>query len=266
MDLREQKFGIEIEMTGITRGDAADVIAGYFHSNAEYDGGNYKGYHVKDSENRAWKLVSDGSITCQKIIENRKVMANRDYSVELVSPICTYKDIEAVQEIVRKLREKGAFVNSSCGIHLHINAEPFEASKLRNLVNIVAAKEDMIYKALQVTPSRENSYCKKIDKDFLERLNKEKPKTREELRNIWYKGVDGSNSHYHSSRYRCLNLHSVFQKGTIEFRAFNANLHAGKIKAYIQFCMAITAQAYNQKSASPAKTVSSNEKYTFRYA
>lgn len=32
----------------------------------------------------------------------------------------------------------------------------------------------------------------------------------------------------------------------------------------MQFCLAITAQAYNQRSASPAKTVSSNEKYTFR--
>ena len=41
-------------------------------------------------------------------------------------------------------------------------------------------------------------------------------------------------------------------------------MHAGKIKAYIQFCLAITAQALNQRSASPAKTQSSNEKYTFR--
>ena len=56
----------------------------------------------------------------------------------------------------------------------------------------------------------------------------------------------------------------MFQKGTIEFRAFNGNLHAGKIKAYIQFCMAITAQAYNQRSARPDRTVSDNEKYTFR--
>jgi hypothetical protein len=61
-----------------------------------------------------------------------------------------------------------------------------------------------------------------------------------------------------------LNLHSVFQKGTVEFRAFNGDLHAGKIKAYIQFCLAMTAQALNQRSASPTKTQSSNEKYTFR--
>ena len=64
--------------------------------------------------------------------------------------------------------------------------------------------------------------------------------------------------------HNCLNLHSVFQKGTIKFRAFNSNLHAGKVKAYLQFCLAVTAQAYNQRSARPAKTVSDNEKYTFR--
>ena len=122
----------------------------------------------------------------------------------------------------------------------------------------------MIYKALKVSRGRETSYCQKIDPSFLERLNRQKPATREQLKRIWYNGSDGSREHYHSSRYHCLNLHSVFQKGTVEFRAFNGDLHAGKIKAYVQFCLAITAQALNQRSASPAKTQSSNEKYTFR--
>ena len=56
----------------------------------------------------------------------------------------------------------------------------------------------------------------------------------------------------------------MFQKGTIEFRLFNSTTHAGKIKAYIQLCLAISAQALNQKSASRQKTHSTNEKYTFR--
>ena len=38
MDMREQKFGIEIEMTGITRQRAAEVMAAYFSSAASYDG------------------------------------------------------------------------------------------------------------------------------------------------------------------------------------------------------------------------------------
>jgi len=61
-----------------------------------------------------------------------------------------------------------------------------------------------------------------------------------------------------------LNLHSVFQKGTIEFRLFNSTTHAGKIKSYIQLCLAISAQALNQRCASRQKTRSTNEKYTFR--
>jgi hypothetical protein len=56
----------------------------------------------------------------------------------------------------------------------------------------------------------------------------------------------------------------VFQKGTIEFRLFNGTTHAGKIKAYIQLCLAISHQALTQRSASRIKTQSTNEKYTFR--
>lgn len=50
----------------------------------------------------------------------------------------------------------------------------------------------------------------------------------------------------------------------MEFRLFNGTLHAGKIKAYIQFCLAVGAQALNQSCASRRKTQTTNEKYTFR--
>lgn len=127
-----------------------------------------------------------------------------------------------------------------------------------------ASKEDLIYKALQVDVEREHRYCKKVEESFLQELNQKKPKSIEEVSNIWYRGRDGRNRHYHESRYHCLNLHSVFQKGTIEFRLFNSTTHAGKIKTYIQLCLAISAQALNQSSASRIKTTSTNEKYTFR--
>lgn len=67
-----------------------------------------------------------------------------------------------------------------------------------------------------------------------------------------------------TARYHALNLHSVFSKGTIEFRLFNSTLHAGEIKAYIQLCLAVSHQALVQKGASRTKTHSPNEKYTFR--
>jgi hypothetical protein len=264
MDMKEQRFGIEIEMTGLSRQRAAESLAEYFGRPFSVDGGYYGEYSVLDSQNRRWKVMSDGSITTQKKEGRSVVPADSAYSVELVSPICRYEDIETIQEIVRKLREAGMLVNKSCGIHIHLDASPHNANTLRNITNIMASKEDLIYKAMQVEVARERQYCKKVEQDFLDELNRKKPRTLDEVSRIWYNGSDGSRQHYHDSRYHCLNLHSVFQKGTVEFRLFNSTAHAGKIKAYIQVCLAISAQALNQRCASRQKTQSTNEKYTFR--
>ncbi len=219
MDMRELNYGIEIEFTGITRRKAAEIVAEHFDTRV---GGGDSRYFVEDQEERKWLLVYDGSIRRQKkeggVIRN----VNDDrYSVELVSPICQYKDIETIQEIVRKLRAGNAVVNSSCGIHTHVGCENFSANQVRNFVNIMSAREDMIYKALQVQRDREESYCQKLDPDFVEALNKKKPKTLKEIEDLWYQKYHEDRSrHYHSSRYRAINLHSLFQKGTIEVRAY----------------------------------------------
>ena len=119
--MKTQNFGIEIEMTGITRSTASKVIAGYFNTTATHIGGVYDSYSIRDTDDRQWKIVRDASVRC----ENRSGQnASSLYSVEFVSPICTYDDIETIQELVRNLRGAGARVNSSCGIHVHINASP----------------------------------------------------------------------------------------------------------------------------------------------
>lgn len=258
--MRTQKFGIEIEMTGITRAAAAQVVAGYFNTTATHIGGGYDPYVIRDNENRQWRLVRDSSIHC---MTRRGSTSNKDYAVEFVSPICQYEDIETIQELVRKLRVAGAKVNSSCGIHVHVNASIHNVKTLRNIVNIMAAKEDLLYKALDVQPAREY-YCKKADTRFLDVMNKKKPVSMSQLENMWYDGYTGRYDHYDDSRYHALNLHSVFSKGTIEFRLFNSTLHAGKVKAYIQLCLAISHQALIQRGATRSKTQSPNEKYTFR--
>ena len=262
--MRSQTWGLECEFTGISRQRTAEVLAEYFGTQYQYDGGAYDAYSVPDSQGRSWKLVSDASID-----EERRDGGYADYTyrVELVTPICVYDDIPTLQEILRKLRGAHAFGNSSCGVHIHIGSAPHTAQSLRNLANIMASKEDMIYHALNVHPSREHEYCKKMNDHFLSELNRKKPKTLEEVSQIWYSGdTSRSHDHYDNSRYVGLNYHSVFQKGTIEFRLFNSDClkHAGKAKAYLQFCLALSHKALTQRSASPRKTVSPNERYTFR--
>lgn len=95
----------------------------------------------------------------------------------MVSQICRWEDIETVQELIRKLRDAGAIANSSCGIHVHVDASPFDANTLRNITNIMAAKEDMIYKAPQVTVARQHRWYEAVDNRFLEELNRRRPKS-----------------------------------------------------------------------------------------
>lgn len=262
--MRDQNFGLECEFTGISRQRAAEVIAEYFGTQYRHEGGSYDTYSVPDSQGRSWKLVSDASID---EVSRDGGYADSTYRVELVTPICVYDDIPTIQEILRRLRGAHAVANDSCGVHIHVSAAPHTAQSLRNLTNIMASKEDMIYRALKVHPDREHEYCKKMDNRFLDEINRKKPQTLEDVSRIWYNGeTHRSRSHYDNSRYGGLNLHSVFQKGTVEFRLFNSDClkHAGKAKAYIQFCLALSHKALTQRSASPRKTVSPNEKYTFR--
>lgn len=263
--MKNLTFGIEIELTGISREAAAKAVAGYFGTSAHYLGGGYDKWEALDNQGRSWFIMNDSSIRPETKRQGRRIAAGLDHRVELVSPICTYSDIETVQEIIRTLRKAGAFANKSCGIHLHIGKERFTAKTLRNLVNIVASKEDLIYQALQVDEQRKRRYCQKVKESFLAELNRRKPTELEQLADLWYQGYSGSRSqHYHSSRYHGLNLHATFNGPTVEFRLFNGTTHAGKVKAYIQFCLAVSYQALSQKSASAKKTETSNPKYTFR--
>ncbi|WP_455436181.1 amidoligase family protein [Hungatella hathewayi] len=260
MDMKMQKFGLELEFTGITREEAALVIGEYWGSKPRKYNGNHDSYRIMDSSNRKWRVVYDGSI----VPECRYDYATEDYQAEMVTPICQYDDIPVIQELVRRLRRKGAVAGQKCGIHIHVDAAPYDARTLRNITNIMASKEDLIYKALQVQVERKNQYCQPVNALFLEELNRKKPKTTEGVKTIWYRGGDKSRSHYDKSRYHCLNLHSVFEKGTIEFRLFNSTMDDGEVKAYIHLCLAISHQALTQSSASRRVTVSTNEKYTFR--
>lgn len=264
--MKGQAFGIEIELTGITREQAAQTIATHFGTSPIYEGGSYGKYTADDNQGRKWQVVNDASITAEKKAGGRITAASDDYKVEVVSPKCSYEDIETVQELVRKLRVAGAYANASCGIHIHVDAANHNARTLRNLVNLMASKEDLVYKALEVDAGRMARFCKKVDSGLVEDINRAKPQTLEVLRTLWYKpyGGDGSYQHYHTSRYHGLNLHSVFSKGTVEFRLFNSTTHAGKIKAYIQFCLAVSHQAIAQKGASARRTATTNAKFTFR--
>jgi hypothetical protein len=260
------KFGIEIEFTGITRTQAANVAKEFLSGRLYGEGDHYDTKKITAPDGRVWKIMSDASIECRRKAGREKLDANRDYSVELVSPILTYDDVETLQELVRQLRHAGGFANSSCGIHIHLDGADHTPRSIRNFVNIVASKNDLLYKALQVAPAR-MTYCKKMDAALVEKMYRRKPATMRQIEEIWYEGYNNQSrsQHYHNSRYHFLNLHSFFTGNhTVELRGFNSELHAGKIRSYIVLALALNHQALTQKSASARKIQAENEKFAMR--
>ncbi len=245
--IQNQNFGTEIELTGITRQRAAGIIAEYFGTQSYYIGdGCYKVWGAKDRKNRVWKCERDGSIRTE-CRGNR--FASDEYSCEVVTPILQYEDLDDLQNIVRKLREAGAIANDSCGIHVHVDGANHTADSLINLVNLFTGRQDLFYEALQ-NQGRADRWCQKASKEMLKVMRKG-DHTKAALERVYYSGLNNGyrggidHSHYCHARYRGLNLHALYTKGTVEFRLFNGTTHAGKIKAYIQFCLAMSAWAIN---------------------
>lgn len=255
--LKNQLFGVEVEMTGITREKAARLVAEVLGTVPSHPESNcYHTRTIADQAARKWKIMRDSSI--EAIRSDGTSEPLDEYRVEFVTPPLNYSDIELLQNIIRKLRENGAKAHSSCGIHIHVDGANHTAVSLRRLVNFMTARQDLIYEALQIG-DRESNWCHKLNKTLLDAMKKDKNLTKEKAEEIWYSrandgycgGID--HQHYNATRYHGVNLHSFFTKGTVEFRLFNSTLHAGKIKAYIQFCLAVSAWA-----------ITSQEKIVFR--
>ncbi len=266
--IKDQCFGVEVEMTGITREQAARALAEYFGTTSSHYGGSYDGWSVKDPEGKEWKLMSDASIhPKRKTARGYEPVDDYTYRVEMVTPKLTYAELPKLQECVRRVRKAGAKANGSCGIHVHVDAANHNRQSLKNLIGIMYSKEDILFKALQVSESRAERWCQKVREPMLRQartLSSDETKDLTQLEQVWYEGNVENTDHYNWTRYHALNLHSVFYRGTVEWRCFNSTLHAGKVAAYVNLCLAISAQAIAQRSTVMRKTHSDNELFTFR--
>ena len=255
--LKNQLFGVEVEMTGITREKAANIVADVLGTTSSGpDMTCYQTRTIADQAARKWKVMRDSSIN--PVRNDGSSEPWDEYKVEFVTPPLNYEDIDLLQRIIRKLKENGAKPHSSCGIHIHVDGANHNPNSLRRLINFMTYRQNLIYEALEIG-RREGDWCHKLNAALLDEMKKTKNLTKERAEQIWYSrandgytgGID--HSHYNRTRYHGVNLHSYFSKGTVEFRLFNSTLHAGKIKAYIQFCLAVSAWA-----------ITSQEKVVFR--
>ena len=114
-ELSGMRFGVEIETVGINRKDTVSGILTVVGGEIGHEGGSYDKWHCIALDGRKWNAVSDASI-------------GRG-NAEVVSPILNYPDdISVLQNVIRAIRKAGGKVNSSCGIHVHVDASCFVTS------------------------------------------------------------------------------------------------------------------------------------------
>ncbi len=156
-NLKKQTIGVEVEMNSITRHKAAQLVAGFFGTGRYEDTSRRNGYmtwSAWDTQGREWKFQKDESIA-----------GASDEKCEMVTPILNYDDIELLQEVLRKLRKAGAKSSPSrgCGVHIHIGKGDHTPKSIRNLVNIMAAHEMQIGRAIKIDAGRVGQYCRTVD-------------------------------------------------------------------------------------------------------
>ena len=240
MRMQDFRFGVEVETTGALRGKIAEAIKSVVGGTVRHVGGAYDAWECTAMDGKKWKVVHDGSL----------IDAPMALRAEVVSPILVWDDIPQLQEVVRAVRRTGANATNSCSVHYHVEKAPFNAKQLANLVKIVYKQEKLLIHAFNIRPERLARYTQPTDPRVIENIERNKPRTMEELNRAWYGTYNPAPGHYDPSRYHILNLNPVFNGQTFEVRASNGTLHSGKIRAGLVLCLALAAKALKSRAAS----------------
>jgi hypothetical protein len=137
------------------------------------------------------------------------------------------------------LNKKGYKVDTSCGLHIHIETKP-ELELLKKLYCFYSKYEGLFFAMLP--SSRQNSkYCErffKVDKyDWKELIN---IKTLQKFKNIFYEKFPRRQRDYHDDKRYCwANFHSIFYRGTLEIRAHSGTISPEKIINWIMIHLAV---------------------------
>lgn len=202
-----RKFGVEIEFFGP---ESSTLINNFRAAGLEIKTESYN-----HSTRPHWKFVTDSSISGV----NAK---------ELVSPVLQGKNgLADFRKACRALRLSNAQVNTSCGVHVHLDANDYTIENFRTLLKNQYLIENQIDKIMPKSRrANANRFCQgfrsKTKTTFFQKIDNSF--TIRELANLFV------------TRYFKLNLQSFQRHGTVEFRQHGASTNFLKIKNWILIC------------------------------
>ena len=149
--MRWKKYGVEMDMTGITRKVVAEILAEQFDTKVVFCLSD-NGYNVPDQNQRLWRILPSGSIKAEKYNGEKVVGANYMYQVKLLSPFLYENEFPMLEKALEQLELRGAIVNDSTKMNLLLDVSCIEnwEKYQTNLENLYESKGELFQKALDI--------------------------------------------------------------------------------------------------------------------
>ena len=147
--MRWKRYSIAMDMTGITRKRAAEILAETFKSDYKYNFDS-DGYTIKDRRGRIWNILPSDNIKAEKTLNSKIVGANYLYQIKLVTPFFYANDFASMEELTEALRTGGALVNDTTKmtVILDVIGMEYKERYKTNLANLYKSKGFLFQKAI----------------------------------------------------------------------------------------------------------------------
>ena len=198
-----------------------------------------------------WQIASDSSIN-----------AGAGYGMELISPILKgEKGLAQAVAIMDAIEQCGAYVNRSCGVHVHFGVERMEYASVLRIIETYALNQELIKSTLPAS-RRNQHYIRDLpltrnDSTGFDTYGASLARfqefasgdfsTQEVVANM------GGSTSYHNSRYFAVNLLGAYTRHkTIEFRALAGTVESEKLEMWVRFLHLIVKSAETNRNTNRA--------------
>jgi hypothetical protein len=134
-------------------------------------------------------------------------------------------------------------VDSSCGVHIHMNALDMGFTEIKSLLMIMTRIQYLLYESIPES-RRETSYAREITMpiDTISKIS-----NLSQLVDDYYSMADTniSDNKYNDARYIGTNIHARFYLGSIEFRYHEGTIESKPIRDWILFLNKIMSTSKN---------------------
>lgn len=214
----DRQFGVEAEFYGITPTVAVEALR---EVGIEVE---WMSYTHEVTTN--WKIVYDASVTSTGTGIGR--------GLELVSPILKGEEgLKDLEKALNALKNAGGKVNTTCGLHVHIDTAGMNGTQRKNFFNGYVKNQDLMDRLVSSSRRFNRQYTCRYSVSQAEQY------------------ADALENGYNvSSRYFTVNVMSYAKYGTLEFRQHQGTLNGKKAVAWVQMLLGLakTAQSTTEQS------------------